>query len=872
MNKIKLNFTLLVVVLCMAMAVNAQPWMRGIANQENPNFFEIQKSFNDYWAAKGIDPAKANKGKEEEAGMESYAQYKRWEWYMSRRVNAAGEFPDPMIAYNESKKFQEQANHRMKSINSITASWVPLGPSPVPSGGGAGRLNCITINPLKTTTIYVGAPDGGVWKSNNGGTSWNTTTDLLSSLGVTDIVIDPNDTSHIYIATGDGDGRDSYSTGIMESHDGGATWATTGLNWTTSQTRYFGRLIMDPTNSLVLFAASKVGIYKSIDGGVTWTNPLASTRIYDLQFKPNNHNIIYAGGDSVIYRSTDNGATFTSVYSTTGTDRINMAVTPVDTNYVYAILSNSSADQLKAVLRSTNGGTSFTSMATTPNILGWSNGTGGDAGSGQGWYDLSIVASPTVSGTLFIGGVNVWTSTNGGTSWTKKTSWTAANSTYVHADIHRLAFLPGSSTTLFACCDGGIFKSTNSGTAWTDLSTGLSIMEFYSISNAQTSSTIVQGGAQDNGTNLYSAGTWTQDLGGDGMTSIVDYFTSNTMYGEQYNGTINRTTNGGGSWTGITPNGQSGAWVTPYIIDPNTHTTIYAGWNDVYKSTNQGTSWTQISTTLTGNAGDFVMAMACAPSNSNYLYIGAGGNNGIISTSTFLFKTTNGGTSWTDVTGTLPLSTASLTAIAIKASDPLTVWVTLTGYTAGTKVYKTTNGGTTWTNISGNLPNVPVNCITFDKTVSTDRIFVGTDVGVFYTDNTLAGQWLDFNTGLPNVLVYSLDVQVSAGLLRAGTFGRGLWETSLSIFTGNNDHTLASNGVKVYPNPTNGEVSVYLPTTGTANISIFNAIGEKVYAETLEAKGNTTHKIDLSRQAKGIYFIRIATADGISNEKLVLTN
>ncbi len=866
MNKIKLNLAILTVVFFLASTVVAQPWMNTIADKENPNFFEIQKAFNDYWSAKGIDPSKSNK--EEEMGMECYQQFKRWEWYMSRRVTPSGEFPNPMIAYNEKKKIQSQSSHRMKNI---TANWMPLGPSPIPSGGGAGRLNCIAINPLNTNTIYVGAPDGGVWKSNDGGTSWNTTTDLLATLGVSDIVIDPNDTSIVYIATGDGDGRDSYSTGVMKSVDGGATWNLTGFNWQTNSRRYICRLILDPTNSNILLAGTKTGILKTIDGGANWTPPMPNIRIYDMQFKPNNHNIIYASGDTAIYRSLDNGNTFTTIYSTTGSDRIEMAVTPVDTNYIYALVSDSTNDNFKRLIRSTDGGATFTVRSTTPNILGWQNGTGNDAGSGQGWYDLSIIASPTVSGTLFIGGVNIWTSTTGGTSWTKKTQWTNhANTNYVHADIHKLAFLPNSSTTIFACCDGGIFKSTNSATAWSDKSAGLSIMEFYSISNAQTSTTIVQGGAQDNGTNLYNAGAWTEDLGGDGMVSVVDYSNSQVMYGEQYNGSMNRTTNGGTTWTGITPTGQSGAWVTPYIIDPTTHTTIYSGYNDVWKSTNQGTTWTQISNNLTGNASDYIQAMACAASNSNYLYVGAGSNDGIISTSKYIFKTTNGGTTWTNVTATLPLDTAALTAIAIKANDPLTVWVTLTGYTAGRKVYKTINGGTSWTNISGNLPNVPVDCIIYDYTSSSDRIFVGTDIGVFYTDNTLAGVWTDFNAGLPDVLVYSLDIQSTAGVLRAGTFGRGLWETSLSIFTNTKDHSETANSTTIFPNPTTGEVSVYLPKAGVTNIAIINIIGEKIYENSLEAKDHSTVKIDLGKEARGIYFIRIQTEEGTMNEKLVL--
>jgi type IX secretion system substrate protein len=875
MNKIKLNLSILISLFCLISVVKAQPWMNRVNDQNNYNFFEVQKAFNDYWNEKGIDFSKSNKDKESESEMGSYLLFKRWEWYMGHRVSASGQFPDPMKAINERKKFDSQSSRREKNMTDLTSNWTMLGPTVKPAGGDCGRLNCIAFNPTDTNTIFVGAPDGGLWKTNNGGTTWSTNTDLNPSLGVTDIVINPADTNIMYIATGDGDAGDSYSAGVMKSTDGGTTWTMTGLTYTESQTKYISRLILHPNNSNMLLAGTKDGVSKSIDGGTTWTSSLSNTRIYDMQVNPSNSSIIYASGHTNIYKSTDSGSTFTSIFSVTGVDRIEIAVTPANSNYIYALCSDSANDGFHALYLSTDGGNTFTLKSSTPNILGWTT-TGNDQG-GQGWYDLTIIASPTVATTIFIGGVNIWTSTNSGTSWTHKSNWSANenNALYVHADIHKLAYRPGSSTTIYACCDGGIFRTYNSGSNWTDLSGGLTIMEFYSVSGAQTNSSIVIGGAQDDGSDEYNAGAWTEIMGGDGMTALVDYTTAQTMYAEYYNGDLNISTNGGGSWNDITPNGgnATGAWVTPYIIDKNTHTTIYAGYNDVWKSTNQGTSWTQITNTLTGNASDFIMAMAIAPSNSNYLYVGAGPNNGIISTSTSVFKSTDGGTTWTNITGSLPLDTAgSVTAIAVKQSDPLTVWVTLSGFVSGDKVFLTTDGGTTWTNISNNLPNVPVDCITYDNTVSTDRIFVGTDVGVFYTDNTQSGNWVSFNTGLPNVLVYSLDVQSSAKLLRAGTFGRGLWETSLALTgTPTINTTSISSQINVYPNPATGEVYIDFPQSGNTSIAVYNTLGEKVYDAAIEVNSGTPFKIDLSNQSRGVYFIRIQTNENqIYSEKLVL--
>ncbi len=873
------KFVIIVMLFAVAGNVSAQPWMKALKNNSNPTFREIQKSFYDYWNAKGVDMTKvkdADIGEQSEKGdMSSYVQFKRWEWINSRRLMPDGSFPDPMIAYKEAKKFQNTSNKRTKNISSITASWSSMGPGTVPTGGGSGRLNTIAFNPLNPTTMYVGAPGGGFWKSYNGGTTWNpTTTDLLATLGITDIVVDPIDTNIIYISTGDADGRDTYSNGVMKSLDGGATWNTTGLSLSISSRTYICKLIINPTNSSILIAATKDGVMRTTDGGATWTTTMAGTRVWDVKFKPNNPNVVYASTDSCIFRSTNGGLNFTNIATYTNVDRIELAVTPIDTNYVYALFSNNTDDSFYGLYRSTDGGGTYTQMSSSPNIFGWTT-NGSDAG-GQGWYDNSIAASTTTSGTIFIGGVNIWKSTNGGTTWTNVTDWsTATNQTnYVHADIHRLMYLPGSGSTIYAACDGGIHKSTNSGAAWTNISSGLTIMEMYSASSAQTVNNIISCGAQDNGTNKYNAGAWSQTHGGDGMITAVDYTNANTMYCTTYNGALYRSTNGGSTWSSRAPTGQSGsgAWVTPYIIDPNNHLKLYAGYADLWRSTNQGSNWTQISNTPTGVATDLVMAVAAAKSDSNYIYAAWGNNYTWRNTPAHLFKTTNGGTTWTEVTGSLVLdSLVAITSICIKPTDANTVWVTIGGFNAAKKVYKTTDGGLTWTNVTANLPNTPINCMVYVPN-TTDAVYIGTDIGVFYTDPSQFGSWVAFNDGLPNVCVYDLNIQVTASLLRAGTFGRGLWSTPLYITT---DVKNASNDnccTKIYPNPTNGIVMIEMNTNEPTTITVFNAMGEKITDVKVENIAGSQYKMDLSSKARGIYFIKMDNGKTVTTEKVVLMN
>jgi hypothetical protein len=858
----------------LSVTLHGQPWMANITDKNNPNFFEVQKAFNDYWNSKGFDNSKRKGTEGEDEDLAGWYQFKRWEWFMAPRVSPTGELPDPMIAYNENKKFQSQSNDRMKHIANITSNWTCLGPTSVPAANsgqhGAGRINCMTVNPHNANTIYVGSPAGGFWKSYNGGTSWITTTDHNATLGVSDIVVNPNDTNIVYIATGDTDANDTYSAGVLKSYDGGMTWTTTGLNWQLSQSRTISRILIKPDSTNVMIAATSSGIMRSIDSGSTWSTVLNVVSMCGVELKPGDSKVVYACSHDHYYRSTNGGLSFSYISSglpTTGVERMAIAVTANDTNYVYALMSATDYS-FGGLYRSSDGGTTFSSMSTTPNILG--TATDGSSTGGQGWYDLALAVSPTSANTVMVGGINVWKSTNGGSTWScvGKGYNNVTSSSHVHPDIHNLAFAPGNGSVVYCCCDGGLFKSSNTGTAWADMSSGLQIMEFYSISSSQTSSTICFGGSQDNGGNKYSSGTWTNSAAGDAMHVIIDFTTANDIYDALPNGDILFSNDGGTNWGDITPNGNAnGSWVTPYVLDPNNHNTVYAGYSDVFKSTNQGGNWTQISTNLTGGS-NLIQAMAVAPSNSNYIYVAAGPQSVTVSECNTLYKTTNGGTSWSNITAGLPLGNAPLTYIAVKNTDANTLWVTLSNYYATDKVFKSTNAGATWTNVTGNLPNVPVNCIVYVPNTP-NGIYVGTDLGVFYTDDIL-GTWVPFSTNLPNVIVNELDIQASSGKLRAGTYGRGLWETPIYITTNVSTTEAIDNSIKVYPNPTTGEVYIDFPANSTTDISVYNIIGDKIDDIAIETSGMNQSKIDLSNQPKGIYLIRIQNGETVSTEKVVL--
>jgi PKD repeat protein len=566
----------------------------------------------------------------------------------------------------------------------------------------------------------------------------------------------------MYLGTGDGDAGDTYSIGVLKSTNGGMTWTSTGLTWTTSQARLIRKILINPNNTQIITVATNVGIYRSTNGGTTFTTTSVTNSVRDLEQKPNNPNILYACGTR-FWRSLDAGATWTQITTglpaNTAVDRLAIAVTPADTNYIYMIASSATNSGMQGFYRSTNGGTSFTQVTfTSPaNLLGWASNGNDAAAGGQGWYDLAIAASPLDKNEVVVGGVNVWRTTNGGTSWTIYGHWTGTGAPYIHADIHDLLYTP--SGVLYSGNDGGVFYRTS--TTWVDVTANMNIAQIYRVGLSASNASLMITGHQDNGTNRYN-GTWSEVMGGDGMDCFIDRTNNQVMYGSQYSGSLNRSTNGGAGWTAITSGLPGGPWVTSWHQDPSVANTIYVGEDKMYKSTNQGTTWTGLAA-MTGTAD--VVEFALAPNNNQVIYVIKGNA---------LFKTINGGTSWTTITGTLPVGSAQMTYLAVDPTDANNVFVTFSGYSAGNKVFVSTNGGTSWTNISTGIPNLPVNCIVYQPG-SSDGIYVGCDVGVYYRDNSNT-TWSAYNTGLPNAPVFDLEIYQPTLKLRAATYGRGVWE------------------------------------------------------------------------------------------------
>ncbi len=739
--------------------IHAQTDTTWVQKMENPatNFYEVQSAFEDYWRDKPIEKGKG------------YKVFKRWEDYMAPRVFPTGNTTLPSQAYTNYLEWLAMQPSNPEP-SSLLSSWTPLGPFGISDGGGAGRLNFVRFDPTNSSIIYVGAPDGGLWKSTNAGNSWSTLTDQLTVIGASDIAINPSNTQIMYLATGDGDGSDCNSIGVLKSTDGGVTWNTSGLNWTVNQGRSISKLLMHPTNPFILIAATSNGVYRTVDAGVNWTQT-STGNFKDIEFSPSSPNTIYVAG-TVFRKSTDNGVTWTTITSglpTSGISRYAIAVSAANAAYVYVLIGRSSDQGLLGVYRSTDSGTTFTLRKgpTAPNLLGWES-DGSDAG-GQAFYDLAIAVSPANADAIVVGGVNSWKSSDGGTTWLLNTSWTGSGAPYVHADIHAIDYLPGSSSTFFVCSDGGISKTSDSGTSFTDISANLAIAQQYRLGLSSTSTGKVLTGHQDNGTNLLNAGNWNQVYGGDGMDCFIDRTNDNVMYGSYVYGEYYKSTNGGATWNTIISGLPGGSWLCAWHQDPVAAATLYAGGRSaMYVTTNGGTAWAALGTP---SGSGSIIEFAIAPSNNQVIYSVK---------SNAVSKSVNAGAAWTNVTGTLPVGSATLTNVAVSNTNPNIVWVTFSGYSAANKVFKSIDGGVSWTNHTTGLPNVPCNTIVYQNTAPNDLVYVGTDIGVFYRDNTMAS-WVAYMTGLPRVAIRDLEIFYPTGKLRAATFGRSLWESNLQF-------------------------------------------------------------------------------------------
>ena len=748
--------------------LHAQPWLRSL-NQVSPqaplSLQAYQSAFDQHWRAKGVV-----RGHYQEGGLlkkaPGWKQFQRWKWTMENQV-------DLQTGLMPSASAQEVYTRYLSTLpvqlRSVTAQWTSLGTSYSDGGyAGIGRLNCVAFHPADPNMYWVGAPAGGLWQTRDNGQNWTPLTDQNAVLGVSDIVIPSNfSTSNtIFIATGDRDGFHNYSVGVLKSTNGGQTWQTTGLNFLLTDFYIVYRLILSASNNQHLYAATNGGVYKTLNGGTTWTK-ISNLIFKDMEFSPGNVNTLYGAttsGQVYVSYNAGEGDWAKSLELDKG-QRVELAVSPAEQFRVYALVANQDGG-FEGLYRSDNSASSFRKVNQNPviNLLGYER-DGSDT-TGQGWYDLTMAVSPTNANTLFIGGINTWRSTDAGITWTLVNHWVGDGAQVVHADKHMLRYSPAG--VLFECNDGGLYYSNTNGSFWVEKSNGLVISQIYKLGTTRNTTMDVITGLQDNGTKLFTGGLWRDVKGGDGMECLIDYSNADIQYGTYTNGQIDRTDDKWITSQEIQPeDAGEGAWVTPYIIDPMDPRILYAGYADLWKTTNRGNTWTKLSEI---NSEDRFRSMAIAPSNTQVIYAADGQK---------VWKTSNGGGQWTDITGSLPVATSRITNLAVHATDANWLWLTMGQYNAN-RIYESKNGGTTWTNISSGLPNLPIYSVVQNTQITQEiHLYVGSEIGVYLKKGN--SPWEPYNHQLPNVKIGELEITYhdnpAQTLLRAATYGRGLWQT-----------------------------------------------------------------------------------------------
>jgi len=795
------------------------------------------------------------------------------------------------------------SNARGANVN-VPPPWTPLGPM-----NFAGRTLCLAFHPTNPNIMFAGSAGGGIWKTTVAGSTgstgypagvaWTYVPTGYPTIAVSSIIINPSNPNEMYAGTGEvynsaapgvgpiGAGtfrlfRGSYGVGILKSIDGGTTW-TKSLDFSYSNLKGVSDMAFDPNNPLIVYAATTDGLYRTINGGASWQLVLNVPLAMDLAYKPGSSTTLYAAiGDlgstgSGVYKTTDadNSGTPTFTLCNNGIPfsgiggKIQLAVTPLNTNLVYASIGNDPITQTgpEGLYKSTNSGTSWAAAGAASIITN------------QGWYSHDIAIDPSNVNQMYWGELNLYKSTNGGTSFSVVSDWSqwstsafaiggneykAGGTNYVHADIHRI-YSPAANT-VYMCTDGGIFMSSNMNNAaptFSGRNGGMQTTQIYqNIAIGNTDPNFMLGGLQDNEGVIYRGLPNCGKVGGlgDGFHCAIDPTNDNNCFTESYYLNAKKSTNKGVNWGAMSASGpvnlgnppsETVCFNAPLVIAPNNPAIMYAGSCKFKKSTDNGTTWVNMNGGADlSNANCQIIYIAVAPTNANIAYVSTAPAGAVRSR---LFKTTNGGTSFTEITGTLPDRYYS--SIAVDPTDPNRIVVALSGFTplaSESQIYMSHNGGTSWSNIGNNLPDVPINVVRFD---ATDRagVYVGTDVGVFYgnglpTSGVLGANtftiWTGYNEGLGDGSMIS-DIQftnTTPKKLRLATYGRGFWERALAPqnlpvvfkdFTvsvgdkGNNLKWTVSEQINVSryeveysTNATNFKVLASIPaTTGTGDIT-----------------------------------------------------
>ncbi|HKV39054.1 MAG TPA: PKD domain-containing protein [Blastocatellia bacterium] len=675
-------------------------------------------------------------------------------------------------------------------------NWVSLGPI-----NGAGRATAIALDPTAQGTVYIGAADGGVWKSTDDGNTWIALTDAINDLSVGALAVAPASPNIIYLGTGEGGYAGDFIPGIgfLKSTDSGATWI---LPSSVIATKFY-RILVSPANPNELIIGTDRGGFRSTDGGANWT-PVIDTSVYkdvsDIVRDPGNPSTLYAttwdalswcaGTGSChfesprVLKSTNGGISWVeksnglpSSTPSRRVDRMSIAISQSNPNVLYVgagIDAGSFGSEVSHVFKSTDAGETWTDL---PGVGSSSDGVVHGYLGGQSWYDNTIIVSPSDENVVLAGGQSYIRTTDGGVTWSVAPFEFSASGP--HADAHDLRY---EGTELFIANDGGIWTSPDDGLSSQPRNSGLVTRQYYALAIDPAHPNRIITGSQDNGTDFRpDAGGlyWVNVLGGDGIGTAINSTVPSIAFATVQFGRIFRTKQAGTlppDFTEVTPPYQFGE-STPFFsivrIDPSNPGTLYTVSYRVWRSPNGGDNWMPLPVTTTDSS--------VWPSNTNITAMATsatGGQTILVAKAAApltAFRSTDGGTTWASAANSLP-QFQSVNNLEIDPRDPLVAYAALAG-TTGPNVFKSTDGGASWSASASGLPAFAAQVVRVDPTDST-TVYCGTDVGV-YRSTDRGANWSRFGNGLPDSSVQDLQVAPDGSILRVATHGRGIWELQI---------------------------------------------------------------------------------------------
>ncbi|WP_299247087.1 T9SS type A sorting domain-containing protein [uncultured Lacinutrix sp.] len=827
------------------------------------NYYEIVNQVREELGAYNKNASKTE--------IKKHKQFERWAYFWKDRVDVDGNFPNAFTGWYNSgiidakgRVNQNLNASKLNNTNSKTSnsgqSWSNIGPQEVPDANGypnnpqLGRLTNFLryehATDANQNVLFVSAPVGGVWKSTNNGTTWTPKLDFLAGIGVTDIKsssTDINNPGTIYISTGDYDAKHINSIGVYKSTDFGETYQPTGLTFSLEDKEITSNLIVIDANTVIV--GTNKYIKKTTNGGTTWTNVFAHN--YDDavlgKFHRNGNNIMCSDSWGGLFFSSNNGTTWSTLISE-GNDTARHAITTDETGVFYVQNDNgqvSTYNPAAAIPALANLGVPATGYST------------------QGSYNQCLAVK---NGLIVSGVVDGINSDDSGNTWyvTLNNSWSdnTSEGSYGHADIHEIGTLD-SGYSFWNVNDGGLNFVTYSNIADEKpvveyKSNGVIVTQLYSVAITPETSTdnIIMGNQDNDGYSLEMVGgtpTWVTAGAGDGTCTAIDYSNPQIRYLGAQNGALTRADNGflGDVWgTSLTTPTAGAPFVWTLKMHSTIPTTLYGGFADVYKSTNKGDTWSN----LNSGAGKIE-------------YIETFGDNLFVIGETAVKKSSNDGASWSSVNQ--PEASAKMNSISLDQNNTNTLYATVNGYIDGSKVFKSIDGGSNWTNISDGLPNIITKQVVLKQNQGQEILFLGTELGVYFKTGT--DNWAKLGEGLPNVVVNDIEINYTQDKLVVGTYGRGLWEISVSNNTLGVDEVQVStvDAPSVYPNPVNeGVLNIKINNSSNHfNYKMYNVIGGLVKNGKLNSGVNT---LDVSNVATGIYVVRMTDGNTVSTQKIII--